>query len=88
MALIGLVWVSTDKQKTQRQHDALGPICWKVFEEKTSGKLATADRPDLLAALSYIREGTCSRSRGSTGSAATSWKGSSSSTTCSSRASA
>ena len=57
MALIGLVRVSTDKQKTQRQHDALDPICWRVFEEKASGKLATADRPDLLTALSYIREG-------------------------------
>ncbi|MFG1709286.1 recombinase family protein, partial [Nonomuraea sp. M3C6] len=57
MALIGLVRVSTDKQNTQRQHDALGPICLKVFEEKTSGKLATDDRPDLLNALGYIREG-------------------------------
>ncbi|MEV0632659.1 recombinase family protein [Nonomuraea wenchangensis] len=57
MALIGLVRVSTDKQNTQRQHDALDPICWKVFEEKTSGKLATDDRPDLLNALSYIRDG-------------------------------
>jgi DNA invertase Pin-like site-specific DNA recombinase len=57
MALIGLVRVSTDKQNTQRQHDALDPICWKVFEEKASGKLATDDRPDLLNALSYIRDG-------------------------------
>jgi DNA invertase Pin-like site-specific DNA recombinase len=57
MALIGLVRVSTDKQNTQRQHDALGPICLRVFEEKTSGKLATDDRPDLLKALSYIRNG-------------------------------
>src|SRR3954452_6219977 len=57
MALIGLVRVSTDKQNTRRQHDALDPICWKVFEEKISGKLATEDRPDLLTALSYIRDG-------------------------------
>ncbi|MEW9556209.1 recombinase family protein [Nonomuraea sp. NPDC050783] len=57
MALIGLVRVSADKQKTQRQHDALDPICLKVIEEKASGKLATSDRPDLLTALSYIREG-------------------------------
>jgi DNA invertase Pin-like site-specific DNA recombinase len=57
MALIGLVRVSTDKQKTQRQHDALDPICLKVIEEKASGKLATSDRPELLTALSYIREG-------------------------------
>jgi len=57
VALIGLVRVSTDKQKTQRQHDALGPICLKVFEEKISGKLATDDRPALLDALPYIRDG-------------------------------
>ncbi|GAB2823865.1 hypothetical protein GCM10022221_22460 [Actinocorallia aurea] len=36
MALIGLVRVSTDRQKTQRQHDALAPICWRVFEEPGS----------------------------------------------------
>jgi DNA invertase Pin-like site-specific DNA recombinase len=57
MALIGPVRVSTGKQKTQRQHDALDPICLKVIEEKTSGKLTTSGRPDLLTALSYIREG-------------------------------
>ncbi|MGI5330931.1 recombinase family protein [Actinomadura nitritigenes] len=57
MALIGLVRVSTDKQKTQRQHDALDPICLKVFEEKISGKLATDDRPVLQNALSHIRDG-------------------------------
>jgi DNA invertase Pin-like site-specific DNA recombinase len=57
VALIGLVRVSTDKQKTQRQHDALDPICLKVFEEKASGKLAADDRPALMDALSYIRDG-------------------------------
>lgn len=57
MALIGLVRVSTDKQKTQRQHDALDPICLKVFEEKISGKLAVDDRPGLTAALEYLRDG-------------------------------
>jgi hypothetical protein len=57
MALIGLVRVSTDKQNTQRQHDALDPICLKVFEEKISGKLATDDRPALLNALGHIRDG-------------------------------
>ncbi|MGW2595454.1 recombinase family protein [Streptomyces sp. NPDC001515] len=56
MALVGLVRVSTDKQNTQRQHDALDPICLKVFEEKISGKLAVDDRPTLKAALEYIRE--------------------------------
>lgn len=34
-----------------------GPICVKVFEEKISGKLKVADRPDLRAALDYMRPG-------------------------------
>ncbi|MDR8020489.1 recombinase family protein [Nesterenkonia aerolata] len=57
MSLIGLVRVSTSKQDTQRQHDALDPICIKVFEEKVSGKLAVDDRPGLRAALDYLRDG-------------------------------
>jgi DNA invertase Pin-like site-specific DNA recombinase len=57
MALVGLVRVSTDKQNVDRQHDALDPICIKVFEEKISGKLAVDDRPALSAALEYVREG-------------------------------
>lgn len=57
MALVGLVRVSTDKQNTQRQHDVLAPICLKVFEEKMSGKLRTEERPGLLAAIEYVREG-------------------------------
>lgn len=57
MALIGLVRVSTEKQETQRQHDALDPICVKVFEEKVSGKLAVDQRPGLQEALSHLREG-------------------------------
>ncbi|MFI7610903.1 recombinase family protein [Nonomuraea terrae] len=44
-------------QKTRRQHDALDTICWKVFEEKISGKLATENRPALLEALSHVRDG-------------------------------
>nr|WP_246645463.1 recombinase family protein [Nonomuraea ceibae] len=57
MALIGLVRVSTDRQNTPRQHDALDPICLKVFEEKISDKLATDDRPALLSALPHLRDG-------------------------------
>lgn len=57
MALVGLVRVSTQKQETARQQDALGPICVKVFQEKVSGKLAVEDRPGLGAALDYIRPG-------------------------------
>ncbi|MFE6156971.1 recombinase family protein [Streptomyces sp. NBC_01453] len=47
MALVGLIRVSTDKQNVDRQHDALDPICVKVFEEKVSGKLAVDERPGL-----------------------------------------
>lgn len=57
MALIGLVRVSTDKQNTRRQHDALDPICWRVFDEKISGKLATVDRPILMEAIGELRPG-------------------------------
>lgn len=57
MALVGLVRVSTDKQNVERQHDALDPICVKVFEEKVSGKLSVDERPGLSAALAYLREG-------------------------------
>jgi DNA invertase Pin-like site-specific DNA recombinase len=57
MALIGLVRVSTSRQDTQRQHDALDPICLKVFEEKISGKLATVERPGLQEVLEFVRPG-------------------------------
>ncbi|MFH9579156.1 recombinase family protein [Streptomyces globisporus] len=57
MALVGLVRVSTDKQNTERQHDALDPICVKVFEEKVSGKLLAEERPALMEAIDYMRDG-------------------------------
>ncbi|MEU0197978.1 MULTISPECIES: recombinase family protein [unclassified Streptomyces] len=58
MALVGLVRVSTDKQETARQHDALNDAgCVKIFEEKISGKLTVAERPGLSAALAYMRPG-------------------------------
>lgn len=55
--LVGLVRVSTDRQDTQRQHDALDPICVRVFEETISGTKKTTDRPGLQAALAYLRPG-------------------------------
>lgn len=57
MALIGLVRVSTQKQETARQHDALDSLCERVFEEKVSGKLGVDDRPGLKEALNFMREG-------------------------------
>ena len=56
MALVGLVRVSTKKQETSRQHDALDPICVKVFEEKVSGKLDVDSRPGLREAIEYMRD--------------------------------
>lgn len=57
MALVGLVRVSTKGQDTARQHDALDPICVKVFEEKVSGSLKLENRPGLSSAIDYMREG-------------------------------
>jgi DNA invertase Pin-like site-specific DNA recombinase len=57
VALVGLVRVSTDKQNVDRQHDALDPICIKVFEEKLSGKLEAEERPALMDAIEYVRDG-------------------------------
>lgn len=49
--------VSAKDQDTARQHDVLEPICVKVFKEKVSGKLAVKDRPGLVPALDYLRDG-------------------------------
>jgi len=57
VALVGLVRVSTSKQETARQHDALDGLCVKVFEEKISGNLAVDARPTLAAAIDYLRPG-------------------------------
>src|SRR5260370_4330397 len=56
--LIGLARVSTDAQDAQLQRDALTLAgCGRIFEEKTSTRKATTDRPGLVAALDYIRAG-------------------------------
>lgn len=55
MALVGYVRVSSSGQETQRQRDALEPICVRVFEEKISGRKKAADRPQLSAAVDYLR---------------------------------
>lgn len=57
MPYVGLVRVSTDRQDVQRQHDALDPMCVRVFEEKISGTKKAAERPGLQAALDYLRDG-------------------------------
>lgn len=54
--LVGYARVSTQDQKPQLQIDALQKAgCEKIFEEKASG--AQRDRPELKAALEYLREG-------------------------------
>lgn len=54
--LIGLARVSTDRQDTQLQLDALNAAgCAKVFTEKVSTR--KAERPGLAAALAYVRAG-------------------------------
>jgi len=54
--LVGYARVSTQDQKQDLQTDALEAAgCEKVFTEKASG--AQRDRPELKAALDYIRAG-------------------------------
>jgi DNA invertase Pin-like site-specific DNA recombinase len=54
--LIGYARVSTDDQTPDLQHDALSQAgCIKVFSDTASGSLA--ERPQLTAALDYLRPG-------------------------------
>lgn len=54
--LVGYARVSTQDQKTELQLDALKAAgCEKVFVEKASG--AQRERPELTAALDYMRDG-------------------------------
>lgn len=54
--LVGYARVSTQDQKPQLQLDALEVVgCAKIFVEKASG--AQRDRPELQAAIDYMRSG-------------------------------
>jgi DNA invertase Pin-like site-specific DNA recombinase len=54
--LIGYARVSTDEQDLQLQTDALTAAgCHRIFSDKASGK--STNRPELTAALDYLREG-------------------------------
>ncbi len=54
--LVGYARVSTQDQKPALQLDALKKVGWeKIFREKASG--AQRDRPQLAAAIDYMREG-------------------------------
>ena len=54
--LIGYARVSTQEQNLALQRDALeAASCKRVFVEKASG--AQRDRPELKAAIDYMRDG-------------------------------
>ena len=56
--LVGYARVSTQDQSPQLQLDALNQAgCERIFSEHASG--ARADRPELKAALDYVRSGDC-----------------------------
>ncbi|WP_245605955.1 recombinase family protein [Promicromonospora kroppenstedtii] len=57
VTLIGLVRVTGDARDVERQHELLGPICARVFEEKVSRRRLIKNRPQLLAALDHLRPG-------------------------------
>ena len=58
MIYIGYARVSTQEQNLDLQLDALRQKeCYKIFTEKASG--AQRDRPELIAALDYMRPGDC-----------------------------
>src|SRR5208283_33119 len=56
MSLVGYARVSTRDQNAALQREALAKAgCGRVFEEAASG--AQRDRPQLMAALDYVRAG-------------------------------
>jgi DNA invertase Pin-like site-specific DNA recombinase len=55
-SMVGYARVSSTPQDTQLQRDALAEAnCARVFEDKVSSRIQ--DRPGLLAALDYLRDG-------------------------------
>lgn len=54
MTLVGLVRVTGDAHETKVQHDALDPMCERVFEEDATRRRLTRTRPQLLAALNDL----------------------------------
>lgn len=56
--LVGLARVSTDAQDAQLQEDALNDAgVVRIFTDKVSSRKQVSDRPGLVAALDYLREG-------------------------------
>lgn len=54
MAIIGLVRLTGDASEAEVQHDALDPMCERVFEEAATRRRLTRTRPQLLAALNDL----------------------------------
>lgn len=57
MNLIGLVRVTHDVRNVAVQHEAMDPICARVFEEPHSRKRLLKSRPELQVALNYLSPG-------------------------------
>jgi len=56
--LVGLARVSTDSQDNALQMDALEAAgCARIFTDTVSSRKDVADRPGLVAALDYLRDG-------------------------------
>ncbi len=56
--LVGLARVSTDAQDAQLQEDALNDAgVVRIFTDTVSSRKQVSDRPGLVAALDYLREG-------------------------------
>jgi DNA invertase Pin-like site-specific DNA recombinase len=51
VTLVGLVRVTDDAGDVARQHQAVDPICARVFEEAASRRRLIKNRPELLTAL-------------------------------------
>ena len=55
MAIIGLVRLTGDAREAEVQHEALDPICSRVFEEAATRRRVIENRPELLAVLNDMR---------------------------------
>lgn len=55
MAMIGLVRRTGDANEAEVQHEALDPICSRVFEEAATRWRVIENRPELLAVLNDMR---------------------------------
>lgn len=55
MEMIGLVRRTGDAREAEEQHEALDPICSRVFEEAATRRRVIENRPELLAVLNDMR---------------------------------